>query len=306
MSKQPRLPVGIDGFNSGGIRTADVFQAADQFLKKQKVREQQTDSRLRETPAQLRARLAAMEAIQERAGRWWYRFVSKKMSDDVHYSKHWDSKSARASQAAIVPSSYFECVSKSMNNEDNNPYAFCVGDGRHKQESSFPPELDRLFEAAERRREGIPKNESPYEEYWVPTVDSPVPYSTPQNTSKPGKGPRNSPSYKWSWTESSLDNQWSGIRDLRMDYKVNMWVKRVFSALPLVISAVAAMLVGFSGGTYSALSETEVAGPLPSELTGSLGMQVLLAAAAWYTLAAAFSGAAMLILSVNTVDNQQS
>ncbi|KAH7289831.1 hypothetical protein KP509_30G020400 [Ceratopteris richardii] len=72
MSKEPRVPVGFNVHNNGGVRPSDVFKGAEKLMEKIKQQEQQKKKmHTTETPAQREARLAAMEGVHVRSGRWW-------------------------------------------------------------------------------------------------------------------------------------------------------------------------------------------------------------------------------------------
>lgn len=286
MSKQPRFSVGIDLQNNGGVRTGNIFQAADEFIKKHRQQEIRRKTNLQETSAQKEARLAAMEAVQARAGRWWYHFVGKNMSEDATFSKNWDTNGAQSSQRAIVPLSYFRPIINVIESRDDSHHQPGNDSGHGQGGASLPEELEKLFAAAARRRQGgMPPAVD--DEYWVPIElsSSSISFNF-EGLSERGQNATKKGEYSWTWTGR-----------LSVDETKNSWMKGIFSGIPVVISAVAAMLVGFTSGTNAALSET-VMGPLPVEWTSSAGMQVFLAAAVWYIVGAVLSSAAFSIGNV--------
>lgn len=293
MSKEPRSPVGIEVHSNGGVKTTNVFKTVERLLEKLKQQEERNTSNLRETPAQRKARLAAMEGVQARAGKWWYHFIGKSGSN--HQAA---SDIRREAYGAIVPLIYYRAV---RNTQDSGPYSsHNGGDGHDGYNFTLQGELHRLFEATSKRWHGHSSPGGGHaldDEYWVPITRNscPVTYSVEnhphllaQNTGlKKGKG--------------TVRTRFVSEK------KLTGWAHDVISGVPVWTSGIAAWYVGITGGPGTALSDTEVGlGPVPTEWMHSMEMQIVLVAAIWYLIGSALANASVLAVKSLRVRNDDS
>lgn len=279
MSKEPRTPVGVDAHSNGGVRSSDVFKGVQRFLEKLRQQEKNKTSHIMETPAQKKARLAAMEGVHVRSGRWWYYFIGNPNGVDQSFSSF-----NRDAHGAIVPLSFYEGASHRQNSDSSGNQG-----GGGKDGSEFQGELHRLFEAAKKRRQGqaaTPGGDAFEDEYWVPlstTTSSSVACSVEKEPTVTRRGVK----------EKGPKNQMGYERSL------GGWVHQVVSGGPVMTAALAAWFVGVTGGPGAALSSSEVGvGPVPIDWMQSMEMQVISVAAVWYLIGAAVANASVLVVTL--------
>ncbi|CAM6089603.1 unnamed protein product [Calypogeia fissa] len=276
MSKQPRLQVAVNSYSYVGVRRENVFQGADRFLKKYAKREEVQTSGFQETPAQREARIAAVEAINIKAGRWWWHDMMG--MPNLTFSNLWDSNATKASQCAIIPITTIHPTSRNNQFVDNN--------GREqKLPIDDDADLGPLFEAAKRRRttgssKAFDTSEEDEEEYWTP--QEPISCPLPQYNVKRSNPKSEFPGDGYVFVGESTR------RAYKFRGNVHEGLKYILSAVPIVTSVAAAVLVGMNGGSDNAArSETSlISGPLPISITFGVEMQLLLTAVVWYMIGA--------------------
>ncbi|KAL3693470.1 hypothetical protein R1sor_007121 [Riccia sorocarpa] len=292
MSKQPRLPVGIDSYSYVGVRMENVFTGAEKFLKKYAEREEKLASVVtEETIAQREARMAAAEAIHTRAGRWWHHFIdnqafTKSGFATGTFASLWDPASTRVAQGALIPLSSVRAhgVRQDEMKVSNNT--------SHFQDS----DVQRLLEVAKRLRRSGGKNFTDSdglgeeEDYWTPMepISCPLPpYSRlPEREIEPSEDE----------DRLAIDPGRFTSPKLTVEENLHRGIRNILKSMPVMVSAAAAVFVGMTGGTQVARSETDlISGPLPASVTSGVFMQVFLAAAVWYMIGAAVCEATIFL-----------
>ncbi|KAL3691026.1 hypothetical protein R1sor_004677 [Riccia sorocarpa] len=291
MSKQPRLPVGIDSYSYVGVRMENVFTGAEKFLKKYAEREEKFASvATEETVAQREARMAAAEAIHTRAGRWWHHFIdnqafTKSGFATGTFSSLWDPASTRVAQGALIPLS-------SVRAHGVRPDEMKVSiNTSHFQDS----DVQRLLEVAKQMRRSGGKNFTVAnnlgeEDYWTPMepISCPLPPFSrlPQKDNKPSEDEDGLAIEARRFTSSKLT----------VEENLHQGMRNILKSMPVMVSAAAAVFVGMTGDTQVARSETDlISGPLPAYITSGIFMQVFLAAAVWYMIGAAICEATIFL-----------
>lgn len=229
-----------------------------------------------DTPAQREARLAAVQEINIKAGRWWWHDLMG--LPNLTFTNQWDPETTRASQGAIVH------VSSSGASRGSQ---FVANVGPKKTPVDKDADLGPLYEAAKhRRRRGTTGSSraaadaaEEEEEYWTPNepISCPLPMSFVKKS--PLKSSSASDGYEFVGLWSRKGYNFRG--------NLHESLQHVLSAVPIVISVAAAVLVGMNGGgsDLAARSETGlISGPLPASITSGPELQLMLTAVVWYMI----------------------
>lgn len=234
--------------------------------------------------------MAAADGVRARGGRWWHHWVGKKPTHDGHSSKNWSSDSAatHSFKGALVHVSWSASGKKSSKE--------LPADSLHALHTA----------AAQRRRDGkVARSE---DEYWVPhepTSSSPFPYAKkastgtapPADDGETGGGGQ----FNRTWTVGGSGTReeeanrgiagmkWNWVGDLDTEGTLDAAYKSFLTGVPIAFSSLAAGVVAMTNGTHPALSQTQITGPLPADVTTSLPMQMFLAATVWYVVGSGVS-----------------
>ena len=246
-----------------------------------------------ETSAQRNARVAAMDEIQTRAGRWWYNYVIGKSANEEQMTSVFCRK-ARA--GAIVPSSFYKTPGS---------------EGRGHNNSTFEHKLRYIFDASKRfwsTRSGaaFPHEKETDDEYWVPVPVTVTGSTSSQDVSYVGGGGSSSSSSNISTDHADGSVQRTStisslpVSKLVWTADVASWAQDLMSGMPVWMSGVAAWYVGVTDHTSgaAALSDTEIGiGPVPSEWMQSMEMHIVLTAIIWYLFGAMLGNTLVLVVN---------
>lgn len=286
MAKKPRVPVRMNANNSAGARNTDVFADAERLLQKLRNKKQKS-SKFEESPAQKKARMAAVEQIRTSAGWWWHHVLGKQAAEYTNYQ--------RASKGAIVPLNW-----RQTSTTDADP----IKDSNGPENYPTIEITQELSEAAARLRSGISSSTSKLREalhgeaYWVPVK--------PKKSSEAAPSPAEKKEFDRLFSASPWERQeWStrgeakemNVRQ-RESKKEEDWKKRILLGIPLTTSVGAAIIVGFgSGGGEAGGLEKHLGGPLAVELINSFSMQIFLAATVWFIVGSILASLIAVLVS---------
>lgn len=306
MSSLPRVNVpSMRESGGGGHRTVDVFEAADEFLRK---RGERLKRRRAAAPAHGHGtqQRAAAEAIRKRAGRWWRPFFAGAQSQDATWWQQSEGRSG-GSPAALVPLAWAgagwqaagagPAPAEELPAELRKIHAAAAAAKRSAASSAGGPAGRRQFAT----------DEADDEEYWRPAeqVSCAVP--------PPPLPPRRRAARQSSWAaaagEPAEDREapsWFGVSSSAARGRRDAgppsgaarsprerWLDSLVGAVPVLAAAVAAAAVGLTAGSEApAQSATGGfdASPLPFEVADSLALKAFLAAVVWYALGAIVAG----------------
>ncbi|MCO5556663.1 hypothetical protein L7F22_010214 [Adiantum nelumboides] len=284
MSKEPRVPIGVDAHSNGGVRSSDVFKGVERLLAKLRQKEKNKKSYATETPAQRKARLAAMEGVHARSGRWWYYFIGNPNVSDQTYPS-----ASRDAHGALVPRSFFEGESNRQNSDSSGNQG-----GGGKEGFEFDGELHRLFEAAKKRRQGqgaSPGGVGFDDEYWVPL-------------SRTGGSVACSIENEPTVTKKGVKGKGS-MNGFVLERKLSGWGHHLVSGGPVLTAALAAWFVGVTSVPGTALSSSDMGvGPVPVDWMESVEMQIISVSAIWYVIGAAVANVCVMV--INLLERQSS
>ncbi|KAI5058410.1 hypothetical protein GOP47_0026580 [Adiantum capillus-veneris] len=275
MSKEPRVPVGVDAHTNGGVRSSGVFKGVERLMEKLRQKEKSQNASAMETPAQRKARLEAMEGVHARSGRWWYYFVG---NPNVHQTSY--PSANRGAHGAIVPLSFYKGADSGSDGNQG---------GGNKEGFEFEGDLHRLFEASKKRRQGQAAAASPGgdafdDEYWVPLsrTEGSVACSVKNEPAMTRKGVKGKRPTNGTVFERNLSG----------------WLHHVVSGGPVLTAALAAWFVGVTGAPGTALSSSEMGmSPVPVDWMQSVEMQIISVSAIWYLIGAAVANASLLVIN---------
>jgi hypothetical protein len=210
---------------------------------------------------------------------------------NLTFSNVWDSEATKVSEYALIPLTALRPsgpFNRSRFVENRGPEKLSSNEG----ESDLGP----LFEAARQRRrsgttgrssDAVDKSEDEEEEYWTPKepIGCPLPIFDKETSSS-----------KSEFDDYIFVGQWTR-RAHRFQGHVHQGLRHAMSAVPIVFSVSAAVLVGMNGGGDVAMSETSFVnnGPLPTNVISGVELQLLLTSIVWYMIGAVFCEVAVFM-----------
>lgn len=312
-SRLPRRGVGMmRESGGGGHRTVDVFEAADDFLRKRSERLQRRRAAAEPEGRGSEQRVAA-EAIHMRAGRWWRPFFAGVRSKDSAWGSKRGGPAARADGlGALIPLAWAAAGraagaggSERVPDELRKIHAAAAA-AKRAEAASASRAAGRRYEAA--------GGDGEEDEYWTPgeQISCAVPFTppppppprrgrTPGQPSNPADPVAGEAALGPVEMPLPLVGLWGTRRPPGAEQsQASRWLHSTLGAVPALVAAAAAAAVGLKAGSVEP-AQSATGGfdtsPVPFEVADSLALKALLAALVWYAVGAVLTGSLSLLIA---------